>query len=250
MLDGDMLKNIILKVEYDGTNYAGWQKQKNALTIQEVIEKTIESVTHENCKVVGSSRTDAGVHARGFVCNFHTDSSIPPLRFKDALNTKLPQDIVILYSDEVSSDFNSRYDSKGKIYSYRILNRRERCAIDRSYFYLYKKHLNVDLMKKASEYLIGEHDFSAFKSAGSSAKTNVRKIYDIKIIRNDDIITFYVKGNGFLYNMVRIIVGTLIDVGNGKNEPDYVYKALISKNRELAGSVAPAKGLCLEKVIY
>lgn len=244
------MRNIKLIIEYDGTNYAGWQKQNNAVTVQEVVEKAIKRITKENVKLIGSSRTDTGVHAKGFVANFYTECRIPDEKIRDAVNSKLPYDIVILSSNRVDKDFHARYNSMGKTYVYTILNRRERAAIDRNYMYHYKGQLNIEMMKQASRYLLGKNDFSAFKNKGSSVKTSVRTITDIKIINKDDIIKIYVTADGFLYNMVRIIVGTLIEAGIGKIKPEYIKEILESKDRTKAGKSAPPQGLCLIKVYY
>lgn len=244
------MRNIKLTIEYDGTNYAGWQKQKNGITIQQKLEEAIELIINDKIKVIGSSRTDAGVHARGFVANFNTESKINVENFKDAINSKLPRDIVILSSEEVDMDFHSRYSSIGKKYSYTILNRHEPTALERNYVYHYKKQLDFQAMEEASVYFIGEHDFSAFKTAGSSVKTTVRNIKNAYLKKDEDKVIFYIEGDGFLYNMVRIMVGTLIDVGIHKLKPYEISNIIKSKDRTMAGKTAPASGLCLEVVYY
>ncbi len=244
------MKNIKLIIEYDGTNYAGWQRQKNAVTVQQKLEESIEKLTNERLEVIGSSRTDAGVHARGFCANFFTNSTIPPEKFKEAINSKLPEDIVIINSEEMETNFHARYSCTAKSYSYTILNREQPPAIDRKYVYHYKKALDYESMNRACKYFIGTHDFSAFKSTGSSVKTSIRTINDAEIIRIGDKIIFSVKGDGFLYNMVRIMTGTLIDVGVGKLKPHDVSDIINSKDRTKAGKTVPAKGLCLEVVYY
>lgn len=244
------LKNIKLTVEYDGTNYCGWQRQRNGKSIQQTIEEAIGRVTVENVKLIGSSRTDAGVHAKMYVCNFFTNSTIPPEKIGIVINHELPEDIVILASEEVDSRFHSRYCSKGKMYSYTILNRNKRAAIERNYVYQYGRSVDVEAMKKAAVYFLGKHDFSAFKSTGSSVKDNVRTIKEVRVKKNGDYIKIYVSGDGFLYNMVRIIVGTLLLVGEKKISSQYVKEIIESKDRDKAGKVVPAKGLCLEKVFY
>lgn len=246
----ELMKNIKLTVEFDGTNYAGWQRQKNALAIQEVLESSITRLTGEKSEVFGSSRTDSGVHAKEYVCNFFTESSIPPEKFKDALNVRLPLDIVITASDQASDKFHSRYDSIGKMYSYTILNRANRPAMFRNYVYHYRAHIDIDSMGRAAQYFIGKKDFAAFRNLGSSAKTTIREIKDLHIERIDDLIKIYISADGFLYNMARIIAGTLLNVGTGKIQPAYVEQILNSKNRKLAGKALPACGLCLEKVFY
>ncbi|ERI95331.1 tRNA pseudouridine synthase A [Clostridiales bacterium oral taxon 876 str. F0540] len=244
------MRNIKLIIEYDGTNYAGWQRQNNAVTIQQKVEESIVSLTGEKIAVIGSSRTDAGVHARGFCANFFTNSTIPPHKFKDAINSKLSEDIVIIDSEEVSLNFHARYSSTGKRYSYTILNREQPPAIDRRYVYYYKKLLDYESMKNACKYFIGTHDFSAFKSTGSSVKTSIRTINGADLIKAGDKIIFYVEGDGFLYNMVRIMAGTLINVGTGEITPSRISDIINSKDRTKAGKTAPAKGLCLEVVYY
>lgn len=244
------MKNIKLIIEYDGTNYAGWQKQKNAVTIQQKLEESILKLTGESVEIIGSSRTDAGVHAKGFVANFKTESSIPARSFREALNSKLPKDIVILESEEVPLDFHARYSSIGKLYSYTIINRVQPLAIGRDYVYHYKKQLNFEAMKEACEYFIGKHDFSAFKSTGSSVKTSIRTVKRAFLNKDDYKLIFYVEADGFLYNMVRIMVGTLIDVGIGKIRPEDIKAIIQSKDRNRAGKTVPASGLCLEFVYY
>ena len=244
------MRNIKLTLEYDGTNYLGWQKQKVGITIQGTLEEAIKFLTKEEVEVTGSSRTDAGVHAKGFVANFKTNSKIPSEKFREAINHKLPEDIVILKSEEVEEEFHARYNAMGKTYSYSILNRDAPSAIDRNYLYHVKRKLDVESMKEACQYFIGTHDFSAFKTSGSSVKTSVRTIKELYIEDNNDIIKIYVTGDGFLYNMVRIIVGTLIMVGSNKIKPLEIKNIIASKEREKAGICVPASGLVLEKVYY
>lgn len=244
------MKNIKLLIEFDGTNYAGWQKQPKINTVQQTLEKAIADLTNEKIELIGSSRTDAGVHARGFIANFKTNSSIPSDKFREALNCRLPDDIVILKSDEVPIEFHSRYSSKGKKYSYTILNTYQRSAINRNYMYHIKNNLDINSMKEAAKYFVGNHDFSAFRSTGSSAKTTERIIYESEIIKQGQIIIYNVHGNGFLYNMVRTMVGTLINVGIKKNAPEDIEKIILSKDRSKAGQCVPGCGLCLEKVYY
>lgn len=245
-----IVKNIKLVLEYDGTKYAGWQRQKNANTIQQMLEDSIYSITGERLQVIGSSRTDAGVHARGFVANFKTNSSIPEAKFSAALNSKLPEDIVILESSLVSDEFHARYSSSGKTYSYTILNRFQPSAIDRNYVYHYRGELDIKATREACNYFIGTHDFAAFKNTGSSVKSTVRTISAVEVIKSSDYIKYYITGDGFLYNMVRIMIGTLIEVGIGKIKPEHIEYILLSKDRTKAGKSAPASGLCLEKVYY
>ncbi|KGO13196.1 pseudouridine synthase [Clostridium botulinum] len=246
------MKNIKLKLEYDGTNYYGWQKQKNEkfITLQGTLEKVISNITKEKVEIIGVSRTDSGVHAKGYVCNFFTNTRIPPKNLQKVINNNLPPDIVVLSSEEASSEFHSRFCSKGKTYEYTVLNSSQPIAIGRNYIFQFKDKLNIDNMKVASRYFIGTHDFSAFKTKGSSVKTSVRTISKFEINKKSDFIKFIITADGFLYNMVRIIVGTLIEIGLSKREPEYVEYVIKSKDRTKAGSCVPSSGLCLKEVFY
>ena len=244
------MRNIKLTIEYDGTLYSGWQKQNNAKTVQETIEKALSKILKAEVSITGSSRTDSGVHAKGMVANFFTDSRIPAEKFREAINTKLPDDIAIIKSEEVDLDFHARYLSKGKTYCYTIINRYEKVALYKNYSHHVREKLDLELMNKCCKMFIGKHDFSAFKAAGSSVKTSVRTISDLHIEKEDDFIKIYVTADGFLYNMVRIIVGTLIEVGQNKRSIETVKKAINSCNREDAGYCVPPNGLILEKVYY
>ena len=244
------MRNIKLTIEYDGTRYYGWQRQPIGNTIQQEVEKAISKVIKEYVEVIGSSRTDSGVHAKGYVANFKTNVKMPAEKFRDAINCKLPRDIVIIKSEEVDLDFHARYSSKGKTYCYTILNREYPCAIDKDYVYYYRWKLNVEEMKKACKYFLGTHDFKAFQTPGGSVKTSIRTISDLHIETNVDKMKIYISADGFLYNMVRIIVGTLILVGSNKIKEDFVKNIIESGVRQNAGKCAPANGLCLEKVFY
>ena len=244
------MRNIKLVIEYDGTNYAGWQRQNDVPTIQGKVENAISKITSEVVQIIGCSRTDAGVHAKGYIANFYTSSRIQEKKFKAAINSRLPKDIIILDSSEVEEAFHSRYNSKGKTYSYTILNSVDSIAIGKDYVYHYKYPLNVDKMQKGAKYLLGKHDFSTFKSMGSSVKTSVRTVTELNVIKDGNLIRIYASADGFLYNMVRIMVGTLIDVGSGKTNPETVSEILMAKDRSRARVCAPPQGLCLEKVYY
>lgn len=246
----DNMKNIKLTIEYDGTEYYGWQRQRELATIQGTVENVLEKILSKHVEINGASRTDAGVHARGQVANFLTDSSIPPDRFIYPINNLLPPDIRIVKSEEVPEEFHARYSTKGKLYSYKIFCRDVDSALITRYAAFCPDKLDAEEMAKAAEYLKGTHDFNAFKAAGSSAKTSIRTIYDIRVDKENEIITVYVSGSGFLYNMVRIIAGTLIEVGKDKISPDAIPDILNSKNRTMAGYTAPARGLCLEELYY
>ncbi|MBU3178226.1 tRNA pseudouridine(38-40) synthase TruA [Clostridium estertheticum] len=244
------MRNIKIIIEYDGTNYSGWQRQNNVMTIQEKVESAIEELTGEKTQITGSSRTDAGVHAKGYTGNFYTNSKIVIEKFTGAINSKLSRDIVILQSFEVPYEFHSRYNSIGKMYSYTIINRRQAVAVGRDYIYHHKQILDVEAMQIGAQYFMGTHDFSAFKNLGSSAKTSVRTISRLDIVKNEELIKVYIAADGFLYNMVRIIVGALIRVGEGKIKPSEIKDIIESKQRSKAGKSVPANGLCLEEVFY
>ncbi|MBW6410412.1 tRNA pseudouridine(38-40) synthase TruA [Clostridium weizhouense] len=244
------MRNIKLVIEFDGTNFCGWQRQKQDRTVQGCIENAILKVTGEKSLTNGSSRTDAGVHAKAMVANFFTNSKIPGEKFREALNTKLPEDVAIIKSEEVNSDFHARYSSKGKMYSYTIVNRYEKLSFGKQYLHHVREKLNVNNMINACEYFLGKHDFRAFMSPGSSVKTTVRTITDIHIEQNENIIKIFVSADGFLYNMVRIIVGTLIKVGNGKINVEDIEDIIKEGNRKRSGMCVPPNGLVLEKVFY
>ncbi|WP_394896326.1 tRNA pseudouridine(38-40) synthase TruA [Clostridium paraputrificum] len=244
------MRNIKLTIEYDGTSYGGWQKQKNNRTIQQCIEEAIKLLTGEDVELIGSSRTDAGVHAKGMIANFITNSQIPADKFREAINTKLPDDIGIIKSEEVDRNFHSRYDSKGKTYCYTLVNRYEKVCIGRNYVYQVRDELNYNLMKEAAKYFLGKHDFKAFKTNGSSVKTSVRTINRLELELKGDVIKIFVSADGFLYNMVRIIVGTLIEVGKGKIKPEDIESIIKNGDRSKAGPCVPPNGLVLEKVFY
>ena len=245
------MKNIKLVIEYDGTSYHGWQSQINSLTIQDTIEGAIKKLTGEDAALTGSSRTDVGVHALGQVANFKTGSSIPPVKFSDALNSILPRDIVIKASCEVDAEFHSRFSSTGKKYRYLIYNSTCRSALLRNRAYHVPHNLDFKAMKKAAGYFLGTHDFAAFRrAAGSNTKTTVRTIHDLSLTRDDEIIRFEISGNGFLYNMVRIIVGTLVYVGTGRIDTEEIPSIIDCLDRKKAGKTAPGHGLYLVEVFY
>ena len=242
---------VKLVVAYDGTAYCGWQVQPNGITVQQVLNETLSELFQQPISVVGASRTDAGVHALGNVCAFDVDTRMPGEKIAYALNQRLPEDIVIQESAEVDADFHPRFSKSDKTYEYRILNRRFADPTLRHNTYFFHHKLDVDRMQQAANVLIGEHDFTSFASVHSQTNTFVRTIYDLTVTRDaQDIITIRVRGNGFLYNMVRIIAGTLFDVGRGKIPAENVALALSSGDRELLGVTAPAKGLTLESVEY
>ena len=244
------MKRIKLTIAYDGTNYCGWQIQPNGITIEEVINKALSKLTGEDIAVIGASRTDSGVHAMGNVAVFDTNTTIPPDRIAVSLNQRLPEDIVIVHSEEVPVDFHPRYCDCSKTYEYHIINTRIPVPTKRltNYFVSYK--LNIENMKKAASYLVGEHDFVSFCNVRTDVENTVRTITALDILTNGNEITIRITGNGFLYNMVRIIVGTLIRVGRGFYEPEKVKEILEAKDRKAAGVTAPAHGLMLMEIHY
>lgn len=246
------MRNIKIIIEYEGTNYSGWQIQKNASSIQEEIQKAILKITRENVNLIGAGRTDAGVHARGQVANFNTLSSIPEDRFAWALNSVLKDDIVIKNAHEAPMEFHSRYDAKSKIYSYTIHRGMFPPAIMRRYAYhlKYGRMLDLKKVKRAADYFVGTHDFKGFMASGSSVSDTVRTIYSIEIIEEGDFLKIFYHGNGFLYNMVRIITGTILFAGVDKIDPDCIPSIIKKRERNLAGVTVPAHGLCLENIYY
>ena len=235
---------------YEGTNYCGWQIQPNGITIEQVLNETLSSLLGEEITVTGASRTDAGVHSLGNVAVFETHTKMPAEKISFALNQRLPEDIVVQESCQVPEDFHPRFSKSRKTYEYRILNCRFRQPLERrtSYFYYYP--LDVRAMQKAAAYLVGEHDFTSFASVHAQTNTYVRMIYALDVVREGDMIRIRVQGNGFLYNMVRIIAGTLIQVGAGIKKPEDMESILAGKDRELAGPTAPAHGLTMIGLEY
>lgn len=244
------MRNIKLKIEYDGSGFNGWQKQPNKLNIQGEIERAITQITGEEVDLIASGRTDAGVHSLGQVANFKTNSNIPTEKFPIALNTKLKRSIRILEAKEVEPRFHSRYNCKKKTYRYIINNSENGTAIYRNLEYNFSQKLNVENMNEAIKYFIGEHDFKGFKASGTSSKSSIRTIYDAKVYKDGERIIIELTGNGFLYNMVRIISGTLVEVGIGKINPEEIENIIKSGDRKMAGKTLPPQGLYLVKVEY
>lgn len=244
------MKRIKLTIAYDGTNYCGWQVQPNGITIEEVLNKTLSKLTGENILVIGASRTDSGVHAMGNVAVFDTESTIPAEKMAVALNQRLPDDIVIMKSEEVALDFHPRYCDCSKTYEYHIINSRIPIPTKRLTNYFVSYVLDIEKMRKAAAYLVGEHDFVSFCNVRTDVENTVRTITSLDILTDGNKIIIRITGNGFLYNMVRIIVGTLIRVGRGFYEPEKVKEILEAKNRMAAGVTAPAHGLMLVKIDY
>lgn len=244
------MKRVKLVVAYDGTNYRGWQIQKNGDTIESMLNRALQELTGEEIHVMGASRTDSGVHAMGNVAVFDTEARMPGEKFVYALNQRLPEDIRIQHSCEVAPDFHPRYQETVKTYEYRILNRQFPLPAYRLNTYFTCYTLDADRMRLAAAYLTGEHDFKSFCASGAQVKTTVRTIHDLQVLKDGDLLTIRITGNGFLYNMVRIIAGTLIKVGNGEWEPEYVEEILDAKDRRMAGPTAPAKGLTLMEILF
>jgi tRNA pseudouridine38-40 synthase len=243
-------KRVKLIIGYDGTNYCGWQIQDNGITVEEIINRELSRLLGEEIGVIGASRTDSGVHALGNVAVFDTITKIPPEKICFALNQRLPEDITIQASEEVPLDFHPRFCNSTKTYEYQILNRRFDIPVLRLYTHFVYMPLDLEKMQKAAAYLVGEHDFKSFCSARTQVKDTVREIYNLDLWKEGEIIKIRISGNGFLYNMVRIIVGTLIKVGLGVYPPEHVKEILEAKDRNVAGPKAPAKGLTLIGIAY
>ena len=244
------MRNIKLTIEYDGKDFNGWQRQSDKLNIQGTIEQAIEAVTGEKTDLNASGRTDAGVHAIGQVANFKTNSKIPIEKIPVAINTKLKKTIRIINAEEVEERFHSRLSCKRKTYRYVINNSEFSSALYRNLECHIPQKLDVEKMKEAAIYFEGEHDFKAFKSSGTSGKNSVRTIYNAQVRKEGERIFIELTGNGFLYNMVRIISGTLLDVGLGKIKPEDIKEIIEKKDRQNAGKTLPAHGLYLVKVEY
>lgn len=244
------MKRIKLTIAYDGTNYCGWQIQPNGITVEEVVNKALKKLTGEEIRVIGASRTDSGVHALGNVAVFDTETTIPPKRISYALNQRLPEDIVVVKSEEVEADFHPRYCDCSKTYEYHILNTKIPIPTKRLTNYFVSYELDIDKMRQAASYLVGEHDFVSFCNVRTDVEDTVRTITELEILQEGEEITIRISGNGFLYNMVRIIVGTLIRVGRGFYEPEKVKEILETKDRKAAGVTAPPQGLVLVEIRY
>ena len=245
------MRNIKLTIEYDGKEFNGWQKQPNKLNIQGTIENAIKEITSEDIELNASGRTDAGVHAFGQVANFKTNSTIPVEKIPIALNTKLKKSIRIVNAEEVDERFHSRLSCKRKTYRYVISQGACESAIYRNLETYIPNYLDVEKMEEAAKYLEGEHDFKSFRASGTSSKSSVRTIYKADVYKPDNRhIYIELTGNGFLYNMVRIIAGTLVEVGLKKIEPSEIKNIIEQKDRTKAGKTLPARGLYLMKVEY
>ena len=242
---------ILLTIAYDGTAYAGWQIQDNALAVQEVIEDALFKIYKTPCPLKAASRTDAGVHAHGQRASFFIQKQNIPLdKLPIVINSYLPTDIAVRDASIVPDDFNPRFCAIRKTYEYKIYNNKTPDPLIRRYCAYERRPLDIQFIKEAARYFIGEHDFAAFKAAGGSTKTSIRKISDCNIKKTDDIINLSITGSGFLYNMVRIIAGTLLYVGLGRIIPNDIPKIISSKDRKMAGKTMPPEGLTLVEVFY
>ncbi len=245
------MKNIKLIVQYDGSRYKGWQRLGDSdMTVQGKLEDVLSKMIGEKVEVFGSGRTDAGVHAFMQVANFKTNSQLSTKEILDYCYRYLPDDIVVKKVETAEDRFHSRHSAKSKRYLYRILNHQYHDPFTRKHVTHIQEILNIEAMEKAASYIIGEYDFSSFTTAKSKTKSRVRKIYDIDINKEGKVVEIMISGNGFLHNMMRIIVGTLIEVGLGRLKPGAVLDILNKKDRKLAGPTAPAKGLFLYDVEY
>ena len=244
------MKRIKLTVAYDGTNYCGWQIQPNGLAVQEVLDRCLSEMLKVPVRTIGASRTDAGVHALGQVAVFDTEARMPAEKYALALNTRLPEDIRIQGSCQVPLDFHPRFARTVKTYEYRIYNRMFPDPTRRLYSFFYYYPLDVERMRQAAAYLVGEHDFAGFCTAKPEVTNTVRTVYSLDILQEGPMITLRITGNGFLYNMVRIIAGTLIRVGGGSYPPERVKEILAVRDRFLAGETARPEGLTLMEIRY
>lgn len=244
------MRNIMLTLGYDGTEYHGFQRQENAVTIQEIIETAIKKVTGETVSITGCSRTDAGVHAMEYVCNFRTESSVPADKFCFALNSFLPDDVSCMASCEVDMDFHARYSAKSKTYTYTIFNAPHRNPVLCRFAWHYPIKIDIEKMKIAAKAIVGTHDFTAFMASGGQQKTTVKTVNFLNITTDENRIFIEINADGFLYNMVRIIAGTLVYAGVGKLSPEEIPDIIESRDRVRAGITAPPQGLCLKKVFY
>lgn len=253
------MRNIRLEIEYDGTGYCGWQIQNSRQsivyspekkTIQHTIENVLQKILQEKIRLIGSGRTDAGVHAKAQVANFTTPSEVELHKLQAALNALLPEDISIRKIKEVSDDFHSRFSAQSKIYRYTILNSAHRGVLLRNYVFFCRYPLDIKRMQREAGVLLGTHDFSAFCSSAGKYRNPKKTIKKLKIIKYNDLLYIEIEADGFLYNMVRNIAGTLIEIGRGRFPPESMKSILDSRNRKCAGPTLPAKGLCLIKVKY
>lgn len=244
------MRNLILKLQYDGSRYHGWQRQNNAISVQGVLEQAIEKLFSAHCTVYGCSRTDAGVHANEYFCNFRTDKNIPCDAVIRAMNSYLPYDVAVLDCREAADDFHARFHCVSKEYIYRIWNSPLKNPFTATTMYHYRYRLDEKILNEAAKDYIGTYDYSAFCASGSSVEDTVRTVMNASVKRQNDEVVFTVEANGFLYNMVRIMVGTLLNINEGKIDGNAIKNIILSGDRTLAGVTAPPQGLYLNKVHY
>ena len=244
------MKRVRMVVSYDGTAYRGWQLQPNGITIEEVLNRELTALLKEPISVIGASRTDSGVHARGNIAVFDTENRMPADKICFALNQRLPEDIRVQRSEEVPADWHPRKANCTKTYEYKVLNRKISMPLERLYAHFCYFNLDLDKMRQAAAYLVGEHDFKSFCTVRTQAEETVRTIYSLDITKQEDMITIRISGSGFLYNMVRIIAGTLLEVGMGAYPPEHMEEILDARDRQAAGRTAPARGLTLVSMEY
>lgn len=245
--------NIKIEIMYDGTHFNGWQRLGNGkeeTTIQGILEQTVLNVTGQKVKLIGSGRTDAGVHAYGQVANFHLNSRIDLNGFRSEMNTMLPKDIQIVSAEYVKESFHSRYDAISKWYEYQISTGDVERVFQRHLSLYVKEKLDIEAMRRAAEYLCGTHDFAGFSSTMADGRPTVKTIYEVQIVKKEEMLVICYHGDGFLYNMVRILTGTLLEVGLGKRKPESIFAIFEKCDRQLAGVTVPGKGLFLKKVVY
>ena len=244
------MRNLLLTISFDGTAYHGWQVQENAVTVQQTLQDALEHICSRRDNIVGCSRTDSGVHANMYCCNIRTESAIECQKLVGALNAVLPRDIAALDCREVDYDFHARYDCKSKEYIYKIWNSPNKNPFLYDYSLHYKHRLDEEFLSRQAADFIGTYDFASFCAAGSSVEDTERTVMNASVERDGDMVIFRVEANGFLYNMVRIMVGTVLDIGLGRKSIDSIPQALATQNRHLAGRTAPASGLYLCDVYY
>lgn len=245
------MRNFKITIQYEGTRYQGWQKQESTgNTLQGKFEALLEKLAGEPVQIHASGRTDGGVHAYGQVANFHMDTKLTKERLMEQINRYLPEDVAVIDIEEVPERFHARLNAKGKRYRYRVVNSSIPHIFDRKYVYQIEEELDVEAMRAAAAYLMGTHDFKAFTSAKKGKKSTVRTIEEIRIEKKEDELQFFFSGDGFLFHMVRILMGTLLEVGLEKKKPEEIPEILASKNREMAGPLVPAQGLSLMEVWY
>ncbi len=244
------MPRIVLTVSYDGSAYVGWQCQPNGISVQQRIEEAVERLSGSFLRLHSSGRTDAGVHARGMVCHFDTDAGLPLTAWRDGLNRYLPDDIAVQDARIAAPDFHARFSSTGKLYRYQILSAAVRSPLERGQAWHVKKALDLDMMRTAAEFFVGEHDYASFRTTGCAAKTTVRTVFGVDIRVLGQVVQIDVHGSGFLKNMVRMMVGTLVEVGLGKRSAEDVATLLSRPGSVRPALTAPAHGLCLIKVFY